>query len=68
MTVLFAAILAVVGLGTLFVAPWVGGGLLLAALVVGALGLIWAGANADEIADAKERDEPERPHMRGPAS
>ena len=67
-SILFAGILGVVGLVTLFVAPWVGGGLLVAAVIVGAVGIVWAGANADELAAERERDEPETPHMRGPAS
>ncbi len=67
-SVLFAGVLGVAGLVTLFLAPWVGGGLLLAAIAVGAAGIFWAGANAGEIAAGKEREEPETPHMRGPAS
>ncbi len=68
MTLVFAGVLGLVGLVSLFVAPWVGGGLLLAAVVVGAAGVVWAGANAEDIAEERQRDEPETPHMRGPAS
>jgi hypothetical protein len=68
MTLLFVAVVAAVGLGTLFVAPWIGGALLLAAVILGAVGVFWAGANAEDIAKEKKRDEPETPHLRGPAS
>jgi hypothetical protein len=64
-TVLFAVILGIMGLGALFVAPWLGGALLVAAALAGVIGVFWMGTQADELA---REDEPETPHMPGPPS
>lgn len=66
MTLLFAGLLGLAGLVTLFVAPWVGGGLLIVAVLAGLAAVLWASTHADEL--AAEREEPETPHMRGPSS
>lgn len=65
MGLLFAVILAVVGLGALFVAPWIGAAFLAAAVISVLIGIFWLGSQAGEI---EERDEPETPHMPGPSS
>ena len=65
MGILFAAILAVIGLGALFVAPLFGAAFLAAAVISVLIGVFWLGSQADEIQQA---DEPERPHMPGPPS
>jgi hypothetical protein len=62
-----AAVLFVVGLATLFVAPWVGGGLLLVAVVVAVLGMTVLAAKADDAPPPGERDV-EAPHMPGPGN
>jgi hypothetical protein len=68
-TFLLAALLVAVGIGTMFVAPWVGGGLLLVALIVGGAGLVLGGAAAATDADvpAPEREDVEAPHLPGPS-
>jgi hypothetical protein len=65
MGILFAVILAVAGLGALFVAPWIGAAFLAAAVISSLLGIFWLGSQAGQI---EERDEPETPHMPGPSS
>lgn len=67
-TFLLAGLLVAVGIGTIFVAPWVGGGLLLVALIVGGVGLALGGAAAATDADvpAPEREDVEAPHLPGP--
>ena len=67
-TFLLAGLLLLIGVGTMFVAPWVGGGLLLVALVVGAAGLVLGGAAAATDADVPEPDHEnlEAPHLPGP--
>lgn len=67
-TFLLAGLLVAIGIGTMFVAPWVGGGLLLIALIVGAIGLALGGAAAATGADipAPEREDVEAPHLPGP--
>ena len=62
MGLIAALFLALIGLATLFVVPWVGAGLLLLAVVVGVVGGIWMLKNVDEVV---ERDV-ETPHMPGP--
>ena len=63
--ILFAVILAVVGLGALIVAPWLGAAFLAAAVISVLIGVFWLGTRADELS---QREEPERPHMPGPSS
>ena len=64
---LLAALLAVFGLGTLFITPWVGGPLLAAAVVVGVIGVVVGGAAAATDADVLPDDGPvEAPHLPGP--
>ena len=67
-TFLLAGLLLAIGLGTMFVAPWVGGGLLLVALIVGAVGLVVGGAAAATDADIpkREREDVQAPHLPGP--
>jgi hypothetical protein len=67
-TFLLAGLLVAIGIGTMFLAPWVGGGLLLVALIVGAVGLALGGTAAATDADlpAPERDDVEAPHLPGP--
>ena len=62
-----AALLFVVGLGALFLAPWVGGGLLLVAIFVAILGMTAFAAKPDHVPAQEERDV-EAPHMPGPGS
>jgi hypothetical protein len=64
---LIAFLLAAVGIGTLFLFPWVGGPLLLLAILIGVAGLFWGGAVAasDESLDPDERNV-ETPHLPGP--
>jgi hypothetical protein len=64
---LLALLLGVLGVGMLFLFPWVGGPLLLIAIVLGIAGLVWGGAVAasDESVDPATRDV-EAPHMPGP--
>ncbi len=63
---LLAGLLLVLGVGTLFVTPWVGGPLLLAAVVVGVLGVGLGGAAA-ATDDLGVDDRPvEAPHLPGP--
>lgn len=64
---LVAVLLGVFGIGTLFFLPWVGGPLLLIAIVLGVAGMFWGGAVAasDESIDPDARDV-EAPHMPGP--
>jgi hypothetical protein len=64
MGLIAALFLALIGIATLFVVPWVGAGFLLLAVVVGVVGGIWMVKNVDEVA---ERDL-ETPHMPGPGS
>ena len=63
--ILVGVILGVVGLGALFVAPWIGGAFLIAAVISVVIGFFWLGSRADEL---QEREEPETPHMPGPQS
>jgi len=67
-TFLLAGLLVAVGIGTMFVAPWVGGGLLLVALILGGVGLALGGAAAatDAGVPAPEREDVEAPHLPGP--
>lgn len=65
MAILFAVILGAVGLAALFVAPWIGGAFLLAAVISVLAGFFFLAGRADEL---QERDEPETPHMPGPQS
>jgi hypothetical protein len=65
MTLLFAIVLGIIGLAALFVIPWIGAAVLAAAVVLGLVALLYGGAKTEELA---EREEPERPHMRGPSS
>ena len=46
MGILFAVILAVAGLGALFVAPWIGAAFLAAAVISSLLGIFWLGIPA----------------------
>ena len=62
-----AALLFLVGLASLFLAPWVGGGLLLAAIVVAVLGMTAFAAKPDHVPPREERDV-EAPHMPGPGN
>jgi hypothetical protein len=62
-----AALLFVVGLATLFLAPWVGGGLLIVAVVVALLGMTVFAAKADDAPPREARDV-EAPHMPGPGN
>ena len=64
MALLPALLLAVIGIATLFIAPWVGGGLLLLALIAAVVGVVWAGTNSDEVV---ERDVA-TPHLPGPGN
>ena len=57
-------LLALIGIATLFVAPWVGAGFLLLAVIIGLVGMVWMAKNADEVV---ERDV-ETPHMPGPGN
>jgi hypothetical protein len=64
MSYLLVALLALIGLGTLFIVPWVGAGLLALALVgalVVVVGSVFAGA-------AGERDTPVNTGLPGPGS
>jgi hypothetical protein len=64
---LIAALLAVFGLGTLFVTPWVGGPLLLIALLVFVIGLVVGGTAAATDAGPVVEDRPvPSPHLPGP--
>ncbi len=67
MSILFAIILGIIGIAVLFVVPWIGAAVLAAAVILALIALFWGGAKVatDEPA---EREEPERPHMRGPTS
>ena len=66
MSILLAGILLLVGLGALFVAPWVGGGLLALALVFGLIGLVSAIKNADGVTEYEPVKE--SPHLPGPGN
>jgi hypothetical protein len=66
MSLLLAGVLFLVGLGTLFVAPWVGGGLLAVAVVLGAIGLVSGLKNADEVVEYEPARE--SPHLPGPGN
>jgi hypothetical protein len=63
---LLAGILALFGIGTLFITPWVGGPLLLAAIVVAVAGLFLGGAAAATDADVVPEETVDSPHLPGP--
>jgi len=65
MAIVVAVVLGLIGLGALFVAPWLGGAMLLAAVILVVGGVFLIGAQAEELAD---EGEPETPHMPGPES
>ena len=67
MSLLLAGILFLVGLGTIFVAPWVGGGLVVVALGLGGIGAVSAMKNADEVVVEHEPVD-ESPHLPGPGN
>jgi len=62
---LLAALLALFGLGTLFVTPWVGAPMLAAALLLGVLGIVLGGTAAASDEPLEERAV-EAPHLPGP--
>jgi hypothetical protein len=64
MGLLPALLLALIGIATLFIAPWVGGGFLLLALIAGLVGMGWMAKHSDEVV---ERDV-ETPHLPGPGN
>ena len=66
--ILFAVLLGLIGLAALFVAPWIGAAFLIAAVFAGVTGVFWLGTRADDLAQERERAEPETPHMPGPPS
>jgi dipeptide/tripeptide permease len=66
MSLLLAGVLLLIGLGVLFIAPWVGAGFLAAALVLGLVGSGWMIKNADEVVVDESPAEP--PHMPGPGN
>ncbi|HET8742254.1 MAG TPA: hypothetical protein VFM41_06480 [Gaiella sp.] len=68
MSILFAIILGVIGIVVLFVIPWIGAAVLGAAVILALIAVFWGGARAATGEAAEEREEPERPHMRGPSS
>jgi hypothetical protein len=61
-----AGVLALIGIGTLFITPWVGGPLLLAAIVVAVAGLFLGGAAAASDADVVPDETGDAPHLPGP--
>ena len=65
--ILLAVVIGVLGLGTLFITPWVGGPLILIAVLVGVAGVLMGGAAAatDSLPEP-DRDAVEAPHMPGP--
>jgi hypothetical protein len=64
---LLAGLLALFGLGALFLSPWVGGPLLILAVLVGIGGIVLGGVAASDDADPPERDQPVvAPHLPGP--
>ena len=67
MSLLFAVILGVIGIVVLFVVPWIGAAVLAAAVILALIAVFWGGAKAASD-EPVEREEPERPHMRGPTS
>jgi hypothetical protein len=64
--IVVAVILAVFGLGALFVAPWLGAAFRAAAVIWVFVGVLWLGGRAAD--GVPEREEPETPHMPGPSS
>ena len=63
--ILFAVLLGMIGLGALFVPPWIGAAFLIAAVIAAVTGVFWLGTQADEIAHERETDESKTPHMPG---
>ena len=63
---LLAGVLALFGIGTLFITPWVGGPLLLAAIVVAIAGMFIGGAAAAADADVVPDETVDAPHLPGP--
>lgn len=61
-----AGVLALFGIGTLFVTPWVGGPLLIAAIVVAVASLFIGGAAAATDADVVPDETVDSPHLPGP--
>lgn len=64
MSVLLAGILLVIGLGTLFVAPWVGGGFIALALLIGVGSVLWTATHGVTVDDSPT----ESPHLPGPGN
>ena len=64
---LVAVLIGIFGIGTLFITPWVGGPLILIAVVVGVAGVVTGGAAAatDNLPEPDEGPV-EAPHMPGP--
>ena len=62
-----ALLMGLIGLVGLFIFPWVGAPLLLAAILLVVVGLVWGGAvaSSDERVDPATRDV-DAPHMPGP--
>ena len=60
-----AAVLGAVGVFALFVAPWVGAGALLVAVLIVVAGLL-AGGTAVATGDVEPRSEPPAPRLPGP--
>ena len=66
-SLIVAAVLAVIGLGTLFVSPWLGAPCLAAAVILGVMAFVGTAAKSDEV--MAEADEPvETPHLPGPGN
>ena len=66
-TLPLAGAVAVLGIIALFAAPWLGGAVLLAAVILGLIGIVSLFAKAGEAID--HADEPvESPHMPGPGN
>lgn len=61
-----AGLLLLIGLGTMFVSPWIGAAVLAAAAILGAVGMVGLGAKATA---GDRTDEPaEAPHLPGPGN
>ena len=66
-SLILAAVLAAVGLGTMFVSPWLGAPCLAAAVILGLMAVLGTAAKSDEA--IAEADEPvETPHLPGPGN
>lgn len=64
-SLIVAAVLGILGLAALFVAPWIGAPALAAAVILAVVGFTRSASHADEVAS----DEPvEAPHMPGPGN